>query len=42
MLNRRAQTQNKKQNYGEFRGQKTCIKNQCVFGSCGSEFKKIQ
>lgn len=32
MLNTTAQIQ--MSNYGEFRGQKTCIKYQCFFGSC--------
>lgn len=31
MLNSTAQIQMKKQNYGEFRGQKTYVKNQNVF-----------
>lgn len=42
MLNRTAQIQMKKHNYGEFRGRKTNVKNQCIFGSCRSKLKKIQ
>lgn len=40
MLNRTAQIQMKKHNYGEFRGRKTYVKNSVFLGVVGQNLRK--